>query len=295
MTSSPPTAAEALAPYDALAAVYDRWTSDNDYPGWADRLALLFTADRPVATVLDLCCGTGTITRLLQDRGFEVTGVDGSSAMLDRARERVVAGTALHEVRLPAPLPLPAASFDAAVCCFDSVNYLAPDQLAALLREVATVLRPGGRFVFDLNTRHKLEHVFGNSHYGDDLDDFAYVWRNRYDPERHRCDFAISLFTADGAGFRRQTERHGQWWFGHDEIRAAARAAGFAVVSVTEDYSDRPVTPESLRETWLLVRSDAPDATVVRHGPGPGTPSPVPYGPSRPASPVHTSHPEGTP
>ncbi|MFJ1708964.1 class I SAM-dependent DNA methyltransferase [Kitasatospora sp. NPDC088346] len=261
MTSSPPTAPTGgLAPYDALAAVYDRWTTDNDYPGWADRLGRLLTADGPVRTVLDVCCGTGTITRLLQDRGFEVTGVDGSSAMLDRARERVTAGTALHEVRLPAPLPVPEASFDAAVCCFDSVNYFAPEQLADLFREVAAVLRPAGRFVFDLNTRHKLEHVFGDSHYGDDLDDFAYVWRNRYDPQRRCCEFAISLFTAAGTEFRRQTERHRQWWFDHDEIRAAARAAGFTVVAVTEDYGDRPVTPQSLRETWLLVRSGAPDA-----------------------------------
>ncbi|MEW2514687.1 class I SAM-dependent methyltransferase [Streptomyces sp. NPDC046870] len=242
--------------YDALAAVYDRWTAQNDYAAWADHLAArLRGTELPVRTVLDVCCGTGTVTRLLQERGFEVSGVDGSPAMLSRARGRVAPGTPLHEVRLPAPLPVPAGSLDAAVCCFDSVNYFAPAELPALLRTVAAALRPEGVFVFDLNTRHKLESVFGDSHYGDDLDDFAYVWRNRYHPGEHRCDYAISLFTASGDGFRRQTEHHSQWWFGHDEVRAAARAAGFTVAGVSEDYSDRPVRPDTLRETWTLVRS----------------------------------------
>ncbi|MEV7022790.1 class I SAM-dependent methyltransferase [Kitasatospora sp. NPDC093558] len=252
------TTALPLAPYEALSAVYDRWTAENDYPRWADHLAGRFRAHGRVSRVLDVCCGTGTITRLLQERGLDVVGVDGSPGMLAAARTRTAPGTELLEVRLPGPVPLPAASFDAAVCCFDSVNYFRPDQLPQLFAGVAELVRPGGLFVFDVNTRHKLENLLGDSHYGDDLEEFAYVWRNRYHPEEHRCDFAISLFTQDGPGFVRQTERHSQWWFDPAEIRSAAAAAGFETVGVEDDYQEREPGPQTLRETWTLVRRPAP-------------------------------------
>jgi SAM-dependent methyltransferase len=246
---------QTLAPYAALAAVYDRWTADNDYQRWVDFVTeRLRVAGTPVSSVLDLCCGTGTVTSLLQGHGFTVSGVDGSADMLARAAPRVAAGTPLHQVLLPGPLPFPRDTFDAAVCCFDSVNYFAPEQLPALFEVVAAVLRSGGLFVFDVNTRHKLEHLFGNSHYGNDLGDYAYVWRNRYQVDEHRCDYAITLFTESGTGFTRHVENHRQWWFEPDQIRAAAQAAGFTVRPATDDYTDRPTGPDTLRETWILVR-----------------------------------------
>jgi SAM-dependent methyltransferase len=252
------TAPTPLAPYDALSAVYDRWTAHNDYPRWAARIDELFCAHGDVRRVLDLCCGTGSITALLQKQGREVAGVDGSPGMLEQARARTAPGTELLHVQLPAPLPLPAASFDAAVCSFDSVNYFRPDQLTPLFACVAQVLRPGGLFVFDVNTRHKLENVLGDSHYGDDLDDFAYVWRNRYHGGARRCDFAISLFTRGPEGFVKQTEQHAQWWFEPADIRCAAQAAGFAEATVTEDYRGHSPGPRAMRETWTLVLAADP-------------------------------------
>lgn len=251
-------AAPALAPYDALAAVYDQWTAENDYARWADYLADRVRGAGPAGRVLDLCCGTGTMTRLLQQRDFDVDGVDASAEMLRRARDRVAPITRLLQLRLPSQLPLPPASYDAAICCFDSVNYFSPEALAPLFSSTARVLRAGGQFLFDVNTRHKLETVFGDTHYGDDRDQdgFAYVWRNRYHGTDHRCDFEITLFTAERGAYRRQTEHHSQWWFSREEISAAARAAGFNVAAVTDDYRNRPPGPGTLRETWTLTRRD---------------------------------------
>jgi hypothetical protein len=127
--------------------------------------------------------------------------------------------------------------------------------LAAGLGAVAAALRPGGVFVFDVNTRHKLEHVFGDSHYGDDLDSFAYVWRNRHDTASRRTTFRISVFHREPDGrYLRQLERHEQRWFDHDEIRAAADTAGLEVVELVDDYGTDPPTATTLRETWVLRR-----------------------------------------
>ena len=245
-------------PYDALAAVYDRWTADADHERWAAFIhSKLGGLALRAPTVLDLCCGTGRMTRLLAERGYQLTGVDRSPAMLGIARRSVPAGTALIEAELP-ELPAADASFSAVVCCFDSVNYfVTADGLDRLLGVVHRVLHPGGLFMFDVNTRYKLETVFGSSHYGDDRGDFAYVWRNRCHPAEQRTEFLITLFTRDGSRFVRHEEIHQQRWFSHVDLVVAATAHGFEVVSVTDDYTDTPTSPTTLRETWVL-RSTVP-------------------------------------
>lgn len=242
------------SPYSALAQVYDRWTAERPHLRWADFLDAQLRIER-ARRVLDLCCGTGTILAALQDKGYEVTGLDGSAEMLSRAREVAAPGTELLLQRLPAAAPPSPGTFDAVVCCFDSVNYFVEESgLTGLFGYAAAALREGGLFIFDVNTRKKLEEVFGSSHYGDDLDDFAYVWRNRYRPEQRTVDFLITLFVRAGDAFQRAEEHHVQRWFASHELVATADAVGLLTEAVTDDYTATPTGPGTLRETWVLRR-----------------------------------------
>lgn len=244
------------APYTALAKVYDRWTADNDYGRWAEFIiSRLPDPARRTVRVLDVCCGTGTMSKLLARSGYAVTGADQSEAMLNVAR---AAAPSIRFVRaaLPDEIPGEEAGFDAAVCTFDSLNYLAAQgAVQKAFMRLAEVIQPGGAFIFDINTRHKLEDVFGDSHYGDDRGDFAYVWRNRCDKTAHTVEFLITLFTKQGDIFVRETEHHVQRWFDRDELAAAAGVAGFTIESVTDDYTDAPGTDQAMRETWVLRRA----------------------------------------
>lgn len=79
--------------YDALAGCYDDMTEDVNYPGWADFLEKLFSRGKhPVHTVLDLACGTGTMSFLLAARGYELIGVDFSPEMLADCRRENIGG-----------------------------------------------------------------------------------------------------------------------------------------------------------------------------------------------------------
>lgn len=242
-------------PYTHLAAVYDTWTAQNPYDAWAARIAAWF-GETEVHRVLDLCCGTGALTELLIKAGFQVTGVDRSPAMLTQARRRLGPAVSLEQRELP-DLGAFDAHFDAVTCAFDSVNYLvAPAALEQSLSSVAKVLRPGGLCVFDVNTRRKLVETFGNSHYGDVQETFGYVWRNRHRPEQAEVDFFITLFLEDaGGGYQRLEEHHTQRWFELDQVTQAASQAGFEVVRVTDDYSETPSGPDTLRQVWVLRRS----------------------------------------
>ncbi|MDH6435686.1 SAM-dependent methyltransferase [Streptomyces sp. SAI-144] len=248
-------ASTVLPPYAALASVYDVWTKENDYVRWASFIKdWLRRGPLKADSVLDLCCGTGLLTELLADAGFAVTGVDRSAQMLELAEARLSGRAELLQDELP-QLRVKK-NFDAAVCTFDSINYLAGQgELEAAMASVAQVLRPGGTFVFDVNTRLKLEKVFGASHYGDDLGDFAYVWRNRCDPSAHRTEFLITLFTQVGEQYTRYEERHVQRWFSAEELSTAARSAGFDVAGVYDDYGPAAASGTTLRETWVLRRA----------------------------------------
>ena len=141
------TGGNGAEPYSRLAGVYDEIVVDGCHDRWAAHLNELWSSDAAdVRTVLDLCCGTGLMAAELIALGYRVVGVDGSSAMLARARQRVGPSTVLMQQTLPG-LTI-GGVFDAAVCTFDALNYLTPADLLATLTAVGRRLRPGGWWVY---------------------------------------------------------------------------------------------------------------------------------------------------
>ena len=122
--------------YSRLAGVYDEIVIDPCHDRWASFLHELWSADpEGVRSVLDLCCGTGLLAGELIARGYRVVGVDASEAMLALARERLGPEVALSRMTLP-DLTVEGV-FDAAVCTFDGLNYLTPDELRLTMAAVA--------------------------------------------------------------------------------------------------------------------------------------------------------------
>ena len=150
--------------YDALAGCYDDMTEDVNYPGWADFLEKLFSRGKhPVHTVLDLACGTGTMSFLLAARGYELIGVDFSPEMLAIAAEKTLEGEGEPPIFLCQPMEKLDlyGTVDACVCLLDSVNHITqPGKLRRAFERVRLFLEPGGLFVFDVHTPEHLAGVF---------------------------------------------------------------------------------------------------------------------------------------
>jgi SAM-dependent methyltransferase len=151
-------------------------------------------------------------------------------------------------------------TFAAAISCFDTVNYLArPGQLIEVFRQVGQCLLPGGLFIFDTNTRYKLEKFFGHYHSGDDFEDFSYVWRNNYSAADHTCYINLTFFVRDADGrYERFTERHAERWFTQEELTMALTAGNMQLIQVSDAYSDNPVKDDATRTTWVAERLPAP-------------------------------------
>ncbi len=242
--------------YEAIALVYDRWMEHDGAPyeqwcGFIDTVCRGHESE--VKTVLEVGCGTGSMTQRLGKRGYQVTGVDASPAMLGKAREKLGPSVQLVQAHLPDPELPDLGPYDAAICCFDVVNYFVDDgQLARVFAQVKSALRPGGVFIFDVNTQYKLETLFGDRSFGDDFGDFAYVQKARYDPARHRCELLLTFFLLEGEMYRRVVEHHVQRWFSDAEMYAAVADSGFEVQRTCQGYTDATRTPETARATWVV-------------------------------------------
>ena len=240
-----------VAAYSRLAGVYDEIVIDPCHDRWASFLHELWSADPVgVRSVLDLCCGTGLLAVELIARGYRVVGVDASDAMLARARERLGADVVLARMALP-DLNVEGV-FDAAVCTFDGLNYLTPDELRLTMDAVAGCLRPDGWLVFDLHTDAMMNFTIANPDVAGTSAGNDFVISSVVDPGARTCDTTIELTRPrDGDPF---SDRHRQYFHTDADVRASLHDAGFAVTAVGDEYTHQPADASTLRATWTARR-----------------------------------------
>ena len=220
--------------YSFLAGSYDGLTRDVDYPKLLSYLEGWFgKAKRPIKTVLDLACGTGTLTWLLAQRGYETVGVDISPEMLAQAREKPPEGFDGIE-----PLFLNQSmdkldlydTVDACVCCLDSVNYVTkPAQLRRAFQRVHTFLSPGGVFLFDARTPEALESM-GGQMFCDENENTFCVWQGEFSEKRRICTYYMDIFRLEGELWQRGQEEHEEYAYTTEELKEMLTYAGFPTI-----------------------------------------------------------------
>lgn len=218
--------------YDFLAESYDALTWDVDYAHWADYVEKHFAkCPRSVEKVLDLACGTGSLTRELALRGYRTVGVDLSADMLSLAEEkcRELEPVPCFFCQPMEKLCLPEA-VDACVCCLDSINYvLQPKKLQETFRRVFRCLEPGGLFLFDADTPEKLRAMDGQV-FLDETEREYCVWRGEYSEKKRICTFVMDIYRLcdeERDLWQRGEELHREYAYTMDELEEYLRAAGF--------------------------------------------------------------------
>lgn len=240
-----------MAAYEAFADVYDALMDDVDYDAWAEYyLALIRRQGVEPRALCDCACGTGSLSVRFAERGIRVTGADLSGEMLARAQQKArrcgVAAMFVEQDMTRLTLPRPV---DALVCGCDGVNYLTDDeQAAAFFRRAHDALRSGGALAFDVSSPHKLEKVLGNGFFGEERDDVAYLWSNRFDEDRRTVTMDLTFFVRQSDGlYRRFTEIHTQRAHEPKRLCALLEDAGFADIHIFGDRTFEPPKPEEMR------------------------------------------------
>ena len=170
--------------YGRFAGVYDVFMDNVNYREWADYIIETLAQDGiRDGLVLELGCGTGTVTEMLADAGYDMIGIDNSEEMLAEAMEkRAESG---HDILY---LLQDMQDFElygtvrAVISVCDSMNYLTDEEdLEYLFALVNNYLDPGGLFIFDMNTIHKYRDVIGDTTIAEDREDGSFIWENSYD------------------------------------------------------------------------------------------------------------------
>lgn len=247
--------------YDLLAPFYDKFNGDINYSDWADFIEKIIEREYKIGKpelVLDLGCGTGSMTFELAKRGYDMTGVDYSSEMLDIARDRAEAeGKSsdilwllqdMREFELYGTV-------DVAVCCLDGINHLVTKKdLDKTLKLVHNYLIPDGLFIFDINGKYKFENIYGDETYAMENENAVCVWQNYYNEKNGLCDFYITLFEEGSDGrYNRYDETQREKMYTLKMIKNALSAASLEFIGAYSDYDFSEGSDESER-IYIVAR-----------------------------------------
>ena len=242
--------------YSALASVYDRLNDTVDYKAWADFIEKIFDkyAEAKPSLVLDLGCGTGSMTAELLSRGYDMTALDLSEDMLSVAEQRIRESGRDGVLFILGDM----CSFelygtvDAVVCCLDGVNHLTSrDELLACFSTVANYLNPGGLFVFDMNTPYKFRTTYDDRDYILEDDGIMCCWRNRLNKKKDTVDFYLTVFEEKDGTWTRTDGVEREKAYSLRTVKNALDECGLELIDVSSDYGFSLPTDEC--ERWYLT------------------------------------------
>ncbi|MBO5474853.1 MAG: methyltransferase domain-containing protein [Lachnospiraceae bacterium] len=289
--------------YTDFALVYDVFMDETPYEEWCDYIVELLdrygslteeAVDGAITnaqirenltqerrTVLDLGCGTGTLTELLARRGYEMIGVDNAPEMLQIAMEkRERSGlNILYLLQDMREFEL-YGTVGAVISVCDSLNYLLEEEdILQTFRLVNNYLYPQGLFIFDFNTVYKYEVVIGDTTIAENREECSFIWENYYHEEEEINEYDLTIFvkegvepenardaggeserSVDGSWFRRFRETHYQRGYRLGQMLALVEQAGLQFIEAIDADTHGAVTDESERIYIVARKGEAAEA-----------------------------------
>lgn len=263
--------------YTDFASVYDTFMDDTPYEKWAEFLAGVidkYGISKPVREeggseknlVLELGCGTGTLTELLYRKGYDMIGLDCSQEMLGIAfaKKEKTGSEILYLCQDMRRLDL-YSTVGTVICVCDSINYLLEDEeVADVFSLVNNYLYPGGLFLFDFNTVYKYEQVIGDATIAENREDCSFIWENYYDSKERLNEYDLTFFVKERGEdlFRKFTETHVQRGYTLEEIKAFVKSAGMEFLFALDADTHKPPGRRSER-IYVAAREQGKQKEIV--------------------------------
>lgn len=240
--------------YTSFAEVYDMFMDNVPYEEWSRYLTELLKEYRiEEGVVCELGCGTGKMTRLLADAGYDMIGVDMSEDMLaiasmENPQQILYLCQDMRELELYGTVA-------AVVSVCDSMNYLLEEEdLLEVFQRVNEYLEPGGVFLFDLNTIYKYETLLGETTICENRPEGSFIWENYYDAEEQINEYDLTLFIQEKENlYRKFEETHYQRGYSLEKIRTLLEEAGMEFVTAYDACTKNPPREDSER-IYIVAR-----------------------------------------
>lgn len=256
--------------YSEFASVYDELMDNVPYESWCDFVVSKIeeygvskpAKENPTALeserdlILDLGCGTGTFTRMLQKRGYDMMGIDLSEEMLQIAMERQEeeAKPIMYLLQDMRELEL-YCTVGTVVSVCDSVNYiLEEEELLEVFKLVNNYLFPGGLFIFDFNTLYKYKEIIGDTTIAENREDCSFIWENFFYEDEAINEYDLTMFLKkEGNLFEKQVETHYQRGYTPEEMRELIERSGLQFLEMVDADTKGSVTETSQR-VYVLAK-----------------------------------------
>lgn len=241
--------------YSDFAKAYDMFMDNINYSEWCTYLTgLLKEYNIEDGLVLELGCGTGNMTELLADNGYDMIGIDNAAQMLQKAMEKKAetGNDILYLLQDMREFEL-YGTVRAVVSICDSMNYVTEEEdLLEVFRLVNNYLDPGGIFIFDLNTVYKYEELLGDNVIAENREEGSFIWENEYDRETGLNIYGLTLFLPEENGlYRKYEEVHYQQAHTLEKIKSLVKQAGLEFLTVYDAFTHNP--PEDNSERIYII------------------------------------------
>ena len=227
--------------YTSFAAVYDTFMDNIPYEEWMGYLKELFWEyGIENGLMLDLGCGTGTLTELMAAEGYDMIGIDNAEEMLEIAQEkkRVSGHDILYLLQDMREFELYGTVKGVYSIC-DSLNYITEEaELIQVFSLVNNYLDPGGIFIFDLNTAYKYEKILGDSVIAENREESSFIWENWYEEEEQINEYDLTLFIRREDGlYEKYEETHYQRAYEIEMVSRLLAKAGLVLEAVYDAFT----------------------------------------------------------
>ena len=240
--------------YSSFAQVYDEFIN-APYLEWVSYIEEIWKkSNTKVNSVLDLACGTGSISHILSNKGYDTIGIDISEEMLALAQKKDNKTLYLNQDMREFELY---GTVDSILCLCDSLNYIEDyKDIEKTFNLVHNYLNPNGLFIFDLNTEHKYKNILANNTFSRIYKDKAYIWENNYDEESKINEYYLVFFTKNQNNtYNRFEEIHYQKAHSIKTIEKALKTANLNLLNI---YNDRQFTPPTYDSERIFFIAQKP-------------------------------------
>ncbi|SDM83285.1 Methyltransferase domain-containing protein [Fictibacillus solisalsi] len=245
--------------YQHFAYYYDQLMEEAPYGQWISFFEqAMATVGADVSSVLDVGCGTGSISIPLALKGYDVTGIDLSDDMLAVAHEKSMtqhASVQFLQQDMTEIEGLP--EFDAAVIFCDSLNYLLTEEkVAAAFHSVHRHLKENGIFLFDVHSLYKIHNIFSGNTFAENAQEISYIWQCYEGEYPDSVEHELSFFVhEEDSRYTRFDEVHMQRTLSVQTYEHLLEEAGFTVIKITGDFSENELKSEAERIFFICKKS----------------------------------------
>ena len=240
--------------YGSFAHVYDRLTENVDYKSYAAYIKRLFESyGKNISSVVDVACGTGSLTAELSKLGYEMIGVDMSEDMLSEAQTKKAEENLdiLYLCQGAEELDL-FGTVQGAVCTLDSLNHITDeDTVIEAFKKISLFMEKDGIFIFDLNTEYKHREVLGDNTFVYDLDDIYCVWQNEFDEEDMITHVFLDFFVEENGLYERFYEEFDERAYSLEKVKKWLEISGFELVNFFEEFTENKPKEDTERIVYI--------------------------------------------